>query len=102
MQLKYFRQIYKIRSEFLRSTLNQDIEWYDLNKSGEFASRMNEDLSKLEDGIGEKAVIFANFFVAFISSIIAAFIKGWLMTFVCLISLPVTLVSMSIVAVVSE
>lgn len=63
---------------------------------------MNEDLSKLEDGLGEKVVIFANFFVAFIGSIITAFIKGWLMTLVCLISLPVTLVSMAIVAVVCE
>lgn len=63
---------------------------------------MNEDLSKLEDGLGEKVVIFAHFFISFVGSIITAFIKGWLMTLVCLVSLPVTLISMSIVAVVCE
>lgn len=35
-------QIYKIRGSFLKSALNQDIKWYDVNQSGEFASRMNE------------------------------------------------------------
>lgn len=35
-------QIFRIRGRFLRSVLNQDIAWYDVNQSGEFASRMNE------------------------------------------------------------
>lgn len=76
------------------------MEWYDLNKSGEFASRMNEDLTKLEDGLGEKVVIFMQFLIAFLSSIVLAFIKGWLMTLVCLVSLPLTVISMSLIAVV--
>lgn len=71
-----------------------------MNKSNEFASRMNEDLTKLEEGLGEKVVIFMQFLIAFISSVILAFVKGWLMTFVCLVSLPLTVISMSIVAVV--
>lgn len=90
-------QIFTIRGKFMRSVLNQDIGWYDINKSGEFASRINEDLTKFEDGLGEKVGIFIMFQVAFISSIIVAFVKGWLLALVCLVSLPVTLISVGIV-----
>lgn len=35
-------QIFAMRGAFLKSVLNQDIGWYDVTQSGEFASRMNE------------------------------------------------------------
>lgn len=95
-------QIFKIRSYFLKSALNQDISWYDKNQSGEFASRMNEDLSKLEEGLGEKVVMFVHFMVAFLGSIILAFVKGWELALVCLSSLPVTLISVGIVGVLTS
>jgi ATP-binding cassette subfamily B (MDR/TAP) protein 1 len=34
--------------------LRQDISWYDTTTTTDFASRMTDDLNKLEDGIGEK------------------------------------------------
>lgn len=34
--------------------LRQDIGWYDVHQTGEFASRISEDLMKLQEGIGEK------------------------------------------------
>lgn len=35
-------QILRIRGKFFRSVLHQDMAWYDVNQSGEVASRMNE------------------------------------------------------------
>lgn len=35
-------QIMAIRSKFFQSVLHQDMTWYDMNPSGEVASRMNE------------------------------------------------------------
>lgn len=35
-------QIFRIRCEYLKAVLNKDIEWFDVNQCGEFASRMNE------------------------------------------------------------
>ena len=35
-------QVFRIRSQFLRSVLNQDISWYDTNTTTDFASRMTE------------------------------------------------------------
>lgn len=95
-------QIFSIRSAFLKSALNQDIGWYDLNQSGEFASRMNEDLIKLSEGLGEKVVMYVHYIVAFLSSITLAFVLGWQLALVCLASLPVTMISVGIVAVITS
>ncbi|CAG2053737.1 unnamed protein product [Timema podura] len=90
------KQIFRIRCLFLQSALLQDIGWYDLNQTGDFASRMTEDLNKLEEGIGEKVAMCEFYLVAFISSITLAFIKGWELTLICLVSLPITLLFVGI------
>ncbi|KAH8413681.1 hypothetical protein KR222_003542 [Zaprionus bogoriensis] len=95
-------QIMAVRSRFFKSVLHQDMSWYDFNQSGEVASRMNEDLSKMEDGLGEKVVIFVHFIVAFAGSIILAFIKGWELSLICLTSLPVTFIAMGFVAIATS
>ncbi|XP_064542584.1 ATP-dependent translocase ABCB1-like [Drosophila montana] len=95
-------QIMCIRSKFFKSVLHQDMSWYDINPSGEVASRMNEDLSKMEDGLGEKVVIFVHYIVGFAGSIVLAFYKGWQLALVCLTSLPVTFIAMGFVAVATS
>ena len=37
-----FHQVFRIRGEFLRAVLRQDIAWYDTNTSTDFASRLTE------------------------------------------------------------
>ncbi len=32
----------------------KDLSWYDVTATGDFASRMTEDLNKMQDGMGEK------------------------------------------------
>ncbi|XP_060657787.1 ATP-dependent translocase ABCB1-like [Drosophila nasuta] len=95
-------QIMSIRSKFFKSVLHQDMSWYDFHQSGEVASRMNEDLSKMEDGLGEKVVIFVHFIVAFAGSIVLAFVKGWQLSLVCLTSMPVTFIAMGFVAIATS
>jgi ATP-binding cassette subfamily B (MDR/TAP) protein 1 len=58
------------------------------------------DLTKLEDGIGDKVAQFMHFMGAFVGSLILALTKGWLLALVCLSSLPVTLIAVGIVSVV--
>lgn len=59
------------------------------------------DLNKLEDGIGEKVVLYIHFIGAFIGSLIMALVKGWELALICLISLPVTAIIMGVVAFLS-
>ncbi|XP_016973684.1 ATP-dependent translocase ABCB1 [Drosophila rhopaloa] len=95
-------QILTIRSKFFRSILHQDMKWYDFNQSGEVASRMNEDLSKMEDGLAEKVVMFIHYLISFVGSLVLAFVKGWELSLVCLTSLPLTFIAMGLVAVATS
>lgn len=91
MNIAAYNQVYKIRQEYLKAALNQDFEYFDTHKTGDFAVKMTDDVVKLEDGIGEKLATFIFYQASFVSSIIMALIKGWKLALLCLISFPVTL-----------
>ncbi|XP_044268848.1 ATP-dependent translocase ABCB1-like isoform X3 [Tribolium madens] len=84
------RQIFHIRKLILQRTLNMDISWYDLNKTGDFATTFTDNLSKIEEGIGEKVGIFIFFETIFVTGIVMGLVLGWELALICLISLPVS------------
>lgn len=86
-------QVFRIRGEFLRAVLRQDLGWYDTHQTSDFASRMTEDLNKLQEGIGEKIGIFLFFMSVFLTCVITAFIHGWELTLVMLVSMPVLIIA---------
>nr|QZZ63294.1 ABC transporter [Leptinotarsa decemlineata] len=92
------RQVYQLRSVYLSKILNQDISWYDVHETGDFSSRMTEDLYKFEDGIGEKLPMFLHFQVVFLASLTLALWKGWELALVCLTSLPAALIALGVVS----
>lgn len=96
------RQIYRIRNMYLESALHQDISWYDLTQSGDIASRLAEDITKLEDGISEKAVMFVHNMMAFVGCLILAFVKGWKLALVCMVTFPVTMGVVGSVAMITS
>nr|CAD1918045.1 ABCB transporter [Chrysochus auratus] len=95
------RQVLKIRSLYLQKILNQDVSWYDMRQTGDFASKMSEDIYKYEDGIGEKIPMFMSFQATFIVAMIVAFVRGWELALICLTSLPASLIALGIVSFIS-
>ncbi|KAK9877180.1 hypothetical protein WA026_016928 [Henosepilachna vigintioctopunctata] len=83
------RQIYRIRQLFLQKTLNQDISWFDVNQTGDFASTFSENLTKIEEGIGPKVSFCVFYFVAAFIGITISLSKSWELTLVCVILLPI-------------
>ncbi|KAJ2854547.1 hypothetical protein GGI22_004458, partial [Coemansia erecta] len=83
----------RIRKLYYKSIMRQDIGWFDTVKTGELTTRITNDVNMVQDGIGEKfGYVFINL-VAFIASFIAAFIKGWKLTFICLTVVPLIAVA---------
>ncbi|KAF5272729.1 hypothetical protein FQA39_LY07756 [Lamprigera yunnana] len=95
-------QTYKIRDLFFKSVLNQDMAWYDANQTGDFASRMGDDLKKIEEGIGEKAAMCLFYIMMCVFCVTAALFLGWELTLVSLISFPLILISMSLALYISS
>lgn len=42
MNIAAFNQIFIIRQQYLKAALNQDFEYFDTHKTGDFASKMTE------------------------------------------------------------
>ena len=71
-----------LSTQFLRAVLRQDIGWYDTNTTSDFASKMTEDLNKIQDGIGEKMGMLVRFIVTFLGSLIYPYTQNWLISLV--------------------
>ncbi|XP_018348574.1 PREDICTED: multidrug resistance protein homolog 49-like isoform X2 [Trachymyrmex septentrionalis] len=98
LNIAALRQISRIRKIFLKAVLRQDMSWYDTNTSTNFASRINEDLEKIKDGIGEKLTIITYLITSFVSSVIISFVYGWLLTLVMLSCAPIIIIATAFVA----
>ncbi|KAF4526587.1 hypothetical protein B566_EDAN006401 [Ephemera danica] len=96
------KQILRIRISFLRQVLRQEIGWYDTNQTGDFASRLTEDLVKLQDGMGEKLGMLLFQASTCVTSIIIAFVYGWELTLVVLSCMPFLILSTAIVTKVQS
>nr|WEU75111.1 ABCB1-mScarlet-I fusion protein [Vector pPB-pCoBlast-actin5c-abcb1(67-1411)-mScI] len=91
-------QVHRIRTQFLRATMRQEMGWFDTHKTNDFASKVTEDLNKLQEGIGEKIGMFVFFFVTFIASLINAFVHGWELTLVIMSVFPLLGITSGIMA----
>lgn len=74
------------------------MDWHEKNKSKNISSRVNENVEAIEHGIGENMGKLMQFVMAFLSSVIFAFIQGWLLTLVCLVAVPFTALTIFFIA----
>ena len=70
-------------------TLRQDVGWYDTTTTSDFATKMTEDLNKIQDGIGEKLGMIVRFVVTFLGSVGFAFNVIWLISLVLSAIVPI-------------
>lgn len=94
-------QVFRLRGRFLESILRQEIGWFDTHQTNDFASRVTEDLNKMQEGMGEKVGMFLFFMTTFIASIINAFIHGWELTLIILAVFPLIGLSTGLIAKVT-
>uniref|UniRef100_A0A8C6GQA9 P-type phospholipid transporter n=1 Tax=Mus spicilegus TaxID=10103 RepID=A0A8C6GQA9_MUSSI len=82
------RQIHKIRQKFFHAIMNQEIGWFDVHDVGELNTRLTDDVSKINDGIGDKIGMFFQSITTFLAGFIIGFISGWKLTLVILAVSP--------------
>ncbi|KAI9561748.1 ABC protein [Daphnia sinensis] len=91
-------QIYRLRSCVVKSILAQEISWHDTRTTDGMAVRISEDLTKIQDGIGEKVGLFISYSSIAVSCLITAFYFGWELALITLVALPVLTVTAGILA----
>ncbi|NXX90137.1 MDR1 protein, partial [Centropus bengalensis] len=82
------RQIKKIREKFFHAIMRQDIGWFDVNDVGELNTRLLDDVSKINEGIGDKMGLLFQSLTTFIAGFVVGLIRGWKLTLVILAVSP--------------
>ncbi|XP_023564472.1 multidrug resistance protein 1-like, partial [Octodon degus] len=83
------RQIHKIRKKFFHAIMKQEIGWFDVRDVGELNTRLADDISKINEGIGDKIGMFIQSLATFLAGFIVGFTRGWKLTLVILAASPV-------------
>ncbi|XP_058878458.1 ATP-dependent translocase ABCB1-like isoform X2 [Acipenser ruthenus] len=83
------RQIKKLRKKFFHAVVRQEIGWFDVNEVGELNTRLTDDISKINEGIGDKIALLIQSVATFLAGFIVGFIEGWKLTLVILAISPV-------------
>ncbi|XP_010222845.1 PREDICTED: multidrug resistance protein 1-like [Tinamus guttatus] len=83
------RQIKKIRKEFFHAIMRQEIGWFDVNDVGELNTRLIDDVTKINEGIGDKVGLLVQSVTTFVTGFIVGLTKGWKLTLVILAVSPV-------------
>ncbi|XP_046965821.1 ATP-dependent translocase ABCB1-like [Vanessa cardui] len=102
MNVAAINQIFRIRFSYLKAVLNQDLAYYDLHQTGDFASKMAEDMIKLEEGIGDKVSSLVYDTAVAITCILMALIRGWKLALLCLSTAPITFVLVGLTGMISD
>ncbi|XP_044945696.1 ATP-dependent translocase ABCB1 [Mustela putorius furo] len=83
------RQILRIRKQFFHAIMRQEIGWFDVHDVGELNTRLTDDVSKINEGIGDKIGMFFQSIATFFIGFIVGFTRGWKLTLVILAISPV-------------
>ena len=78
----------KLRVQYLKSLLAQDISFFELNNSNEMAAQMGKQLLAIQKATGEKIGSIIMSFTMCLFGVVIAFIRGWLYTLTLLVVIP--------------
>jgi len=76
--------MHRMRKEFFKAILRQDIAWYDANHSGTLTSKLFDNLERIKEGTGDKVALAVQFLAQFFGGFIVAFIYDWKLTLIML------------------
>ena len=62
--------MHRMRKEFFKAILRQDIAWYDANHSGTLTSKLFDNLERVKEGTGDKVALAVQFLAQFFGGFI--------------------------------
>ncbi|GMS98347.1 hypothetical protein PENTCL1PPCAC_20522, partial [Pristionchus entomophagus] len=87
------RIVHKLRQNYLKAILRQQIEWFDLQQTGNLTSRLTDDLERVREGLGDKLSLFVQNVAAFFAGFGVGFMYSWQMTLVMMAFSPLIIAS---------
>ncbi|CAJ2499773.1 Uu.00g026260.m01.CDS01 [Anthostomella pinea] len=73
----------KIREQYLRAILRQNMAYFDNLGAGEITTRITADTNLIQDGISQKVGLTLTAVATFVSAVIIAYTKFWKLALIC-------------------
>eukprot|EP01113_Clastostelium_recurvatum_P023245 TRINITY_DN2777_c0_g1_i3.p1 TRINITY_DN2777_c0_g1~~TRINITY_DN2777_c0_g1_i3.p1 ORF type:complete len:384 (-),score=127.08 TRINITY_DN2777_c0_g1_i3:154-1305(-) len=87
------RQIRRVRQEYLRAILRQEIGWFDVTKPSELSTRIVSDTETMQEALGDKFGQLIQGLATFIGGFVVGLAKGWQLALVMIAVTPLTMIS---------
>ncbi|KAK5985268.1 hypothetical protein GCK32_002530 [Trichostrongylus colubriformis] len=91
-----------LRRQYLAAVLRQDATWLDQNASGVITSQLNDNIARIQDGMGDKMGLLIRGFSMFFSSIVTCSIINWQTTFISITAGPIAAMTMALLGKVNS
>ncbi|GMR48476.1 hypothetical protein PMAYCL1PPCAC_18671, partial [Pristionchus mayeri] len=72
----------KLRRDFVKAVLRQDVAWFDQSHSGTLASKLFDNLERVREGTGDKVALLIQYTAQFLGGFIVAFCYDWKLTLI--------------------
>ncbi|KAK0395277.1 hypothetical protein QR680_001199 [Steinernema hermaphroditum] len=92
------RVISKLRHNYLKAILRQNAGWFDKNHSGTLTTRLNDNIERIREGIGDKLGLLLRAAAMLAVAIAVAFSYEWRLALMMLGVSPATCIVMSVLA----
>uniref|UniRef100_A0A914RLR9 ABC transporter, ATP-binding protein n=1 Tax=Parascaris equorum TaxID=6256 RepID=A0A914RLR9_PAREQ len=73
---------HRMRKEFFKAVIRQDIGWFDENQSGTLTAKLFDNLERVKEGTGDKIALMIQFMSQFFAGFIIAFTYDWRLTLI--------------------
>ena len=83
----------RIRQNYLKAVLRQDIAYFDNLGAGEITTRIQSDIQLIQDGISDKIPLMVALLSTFIAGFIVAYIRNWRLALVMTAIIPCIVVT---------
>ncbi|ELU11220.1 hypothetical protein CAPTEDRAFT_137412, partial [Capitella teleta] len=90
------RQSQKLRVTLFNAVLRQEVGWFDTHEIGELNNRLNNDVNKVKEGIGDTIGNFWQWMTTFITGMILSFVYGWKLVSVAFAISPMLVIASGI------
>lgn len=84
------KAIQDIRNDLYRTTIRQDMAFYNRQATGELMSRMTNDITMMQEGMANVVCGLFRDLISFISLLSVIFYRNWQLALICFVILPLT------------
>uniref|UniRef100_A0A0K0EL19 Transferred entry: 7.6.2.2 n=1 Tax=Strongyloides stercoralis TaxID=6248 RepID=A0A0K0EL19_STRER len=88
----------RLRKAYMASILRQNCGWFDKNQAGVLTTRLNDNIDRIKEGLGDKLGLLLRGFFMYLSALIIAFSYEWRLALMMLGVTPLSCFIMSLMS----